>query len=102
MIIGLRSSSSMKLSAWRRSSSATIGGWVRMVETTLTRRPFFCTASTSRRKSPSPEKMHDVIHDVGQLHHVDGELDVHVAFDARRPWLSVNSLSGLVTTAKPL
>ena len=56
-IIGFSSSSSMKLSAWRRSSSETIGGWVRIVEHTDTRRPFRCTASTSLRKSPSPEKI---------------------------------------------
>ena len=41
--------------AWRRSSSATIGGWVEMVDTTVTRTPLRWIASTSERKSPSPE-----------------------------------------------
>jgi hypothetical protein len=45
----------MKLSAWRRRSSAIIGGWDRMVDTTDTRTPLRCSASTSGRKSPSPE-----------------------------------------------
>ena len=36
------SSSSMKLSAWRRSSSEIIGGWLRIVETTETRTPLRC------------------------------------------------------------
>ena len=43
------------MSACRRSSSATIGGCVEMVEITVTRTPRRCTASTSERKSPSPE-----------------------------------------------
>ena len=46
---------SRKTSAWRRSSSATIGGWVEIVDTTVTRTPRRCIASTSERKSPSPE-----------------------------------------------
>ena len=46
---------SVKMSACRRSSSATIGGCVEMVDTTVTRTPRRCTASTSERKSPSPE-----------------------------------------------
>lgn len=49
------STRSAKTSAWRRSSSATIAGWLAMVETTVTRTPRRCTASTSDRKSPSPE-----------------------------------------------
>src|SRR5215470_7300031 len=43
------------MSAWRRNAAATIGGCVEMVETTVTRTPRRCTASTSERKSPSPE-----------------------------------------------
>ena len=39
----------------RRSSSETIGGLVEIVETTETLTPLRCTASTSGRKSPSPE-----------------------------------------------
>ena len=45
----------MKTSAWRRNSSAIIGGWLEIVETTVTRTPRRCTASASERKSPSPE-----------------------------------------------
>jgi hypothetical protein len=36
-------------------TSAIIGGRLEMVETTVTRTPRRCTASTSERKSPSPE-----------------------------------------------
>ncbi len=50
-----RSSNSIKSSAWRRKSSAIIDGFERMLEATETRTPFFCNASTSGRKSPSPE-----------------------------------------------
>ena len=46
---------SRKMPACRRNSSATIGGWVEMVETTVTRTPLRWIASTSERKSPSPE-----------------------------------------------
>jgi hypothetical protein len=34
---------------------ATMGGWVEIVETTVTRTPRRCMASTNERKSPSPE-----------------------------------------------
>src|SRR5215467_6381517 len=54
-IFGCSSTMSRKMSAWRRNSAATIGGCVEMVETTVTRTPRRCTASTSERKSPSPE-----------------------------------------------
>ena len=37
------------------AQSATMGGCVDMVDTTMTRTPRRCTASTSERKSPSPE-----------------------------------------------
>src|SRR5258707_10962146 len=53
--LDLSSTRSMKTSACRRSSSAIIGGWLEMVEITVTRTPRRCTASTSERKSPSPE-----------------------------------------------
>ena len=49
------STRSVKTSAWRRSSSAIIGGWLDIVEITVTRTPRRCTASTRERKSPSPE-----------------------------------------------
>ena len=75
------STMSRKMSAWRRSSSATIGGWVEMVETTVTRTPVRCTASTSERKSPSPENSTMWSIDAGDLHRVDRKLDVHVALD---------------------
>lgn len=48
-------SSSMKVSACRRNSSATIGGFMRMLDTTVMRQPSRCTDSTSRLRSPSPE-----------------------------------------------
>ena len=54
-ITSRNSSSSMKLSACRRNSSAIIGGWLRIVDTTETRTPCRCRLSTSGRKSPSPE-----------------------------------------------
>jgi hypothetical protein len=54
-IFGCSSTMSRKMSAWRRNSAATIGGCVEMVETTVTHTPRRCTASTSERKSPSPE-----------------------------------------------
>src|SRR6266478_5056566 len=38
---------------WRNSSA--IGGWLEIVDTTVTRTPLRCTASTKERKSPSPE-----------------------------------------------
>src|SRR5260370_479375 len=54
-IFACNSAISRKMSACRRSSSATIGGWVDTVDATVTRTPLRCTASTSERKSPSPE-----------------------------------------------
>jgi len=53
VISGARSCNSMKRSACRRSLSATIGK-VRTVETTLTRLPSRCIASTRRRNPRSP------------------------------------------------
>ena len=52
-----------------------------MDETTETRTPLRCTASTRRRKSESPENRTAWSSLRGQLQHVDGELDIHVAFD---------------------
>jgi hypothetical protein len=46
-IFGCSSTMSRKTSACRRNSAATIGGCVEMVETTVTRTPRRCTASTS-------------------------------------------------------
>ena len=80
-ILDCSSTISRKTSAWRRNSSATIGGWVEMVETTVTRTPRRCTASTSERKSPSPENSTIWSIDAGDLHGIDRELDVHVALD---------------------
>jgi len=51
-----------------------------MVEITVTRTPRRCTASTSERKSPSPENKHDLVDMFGQLHRIDREFDIHVAF----------------------
>src|SRR5258708_39938097 len=53
--LDLSSTRSVKTSACRRSSSAIIGGWLEMAEITVIRTPRRCTASTSERKSPSPE-----------------------------------------------
>ena len=80
-IFGCSSTMSRKTSAWRRSSSATIGGCVEMVETTVTRTPRRCTASTSERKSPSPENSTMWSMCRRELHGIDRELDVHVALD---------------------
>ena len=76
-----RSARSMKASAWRRRSSAIIAGWVRMVEITVTRTPRRCTASTSRRRSPSPEKITTWSSERGEVEHIDRHLDVHAALD---------------------
>ena len=46
-----------KLLAWRRSSSAIIGGWVRMVETTLTRRPLRCSRFDEAAEIAAAEKI---------------------------------------------
>jgi hypothetical protein len=40
----------VKTSAWRRNSSAIIGGWLEIVETTVTLTPRRCTDSTKERK----------------------------------------------------
>jgi hypothetical protein len=50
-----RSSSSTKVSAWRRNSSAIIGGLLRKLEMTVTWTPRRCTATSSEQQSPSPE-----------------------------------------------
>src|SRR5262249_38400970 len=80
LILGCNSTMSTNWSAWRRSSSASTGDCVEMGETTLTPPPRRCTASTSERKSPSPEQ-HHVVDVAGEFHGVYGELDIHVAFD---------------------
>jgi hypothetical protein len=54
----------MNWSAWRRSSSAIIGGCIEVVEATLTRTPRRCTP-------PSPER-HQVAR---EFHSLNGELD---------------------------
>ena len=87
----------MKSSAWRRSSSATIGGEDLMVLTTETRRPRRCTASTSRRKSPSPENRItwsrcSAISSTSMASSMS-----MLPLILRRPMASVNSLVGLVT-----
>jgi hypothetical protein len=64
-----------------------------MVETTVTRRPLRCTASTRARKSPSPENSTRWSTVCGHLQHVDGDLDVHVAAPALAA-LAVGELAG--------
>ena len=79
-IFGCSSTMSRKMSAWRRNSSATIGGWVEIVETTVTRTP--CAArprpasGNRRRRRTAP-----CGRCAGDLHGVDRKLDVHVALD---------------------
>jgi SAM-dependent methyltransferase len=74
------SSSSMKLSAWRRRSSAIIGGLDRIVETTETRTP--CAAGLDQRLEVAvAREQHDVIDRRRQFHGIDRQLDVHVALD---------------------
>jgi hypothetical protein len=75
----------MKLSAWRRNSSAIIGGWLRIVETTDTRTPCRWRLSTSGLKSPSPENSTTCVKPRRQLHGIDGQFDVHVALDLPAP-----------------
>ena len=85
----------MKASVWRRSSSATIEGEVRSVETTLTRTPSRWTASISRRKIAVAREQDDVVDLPGHLHHVDGDLDIHVALDLPPPHRVGELLGGL-------
>ena len=73
-----------------------------MVETTETRTPWRCSDSTSERKSPSPEK--------STIWSTWGAISMALTASSmsmfplslRRPVLSVNSLAGFVTMAKPL
>ena len=86
------------MSACRRSSSATIGGWVEMVETTVTRTPRRCTASTSERKSPSPEN--STIWSTWPAISIASTASSMsmLPLTLRRPVWSTNSLVALVTT----
>ncbi|MGY4339214.1 hypothetical protein ACVWW3_004120 [Bradyrhizobium sp. LM2.9] len=52
-----------------------------MVDTMVTRTPRRCTASTSDRKSPSPENRTISSRFAGELQGLDREFDVHVALD---------------------
>jgi hypothetical protein len=88
----------MNSSHWRRSSSATIGGWVEIVETTETRTPRRCIASTSERKSPSPEKS-----TIWSMKGASSSASMASSMSMlpltlRRPVESTNSFVGLVTT----
>ena len=76
-----RSARSMNWSACRRSSSATIGGWVCSVDTTLTRRPRICMAATRARKSPSPVNSTTWSRCSTRRMASTRQLDVHVALD---------------------
>lgn len=58
-----------------------MGGEVRIVLTTLTRTPLRWHASTKRREIAVARKDHDVVNMFAHFHHVDGEFDVHIAFD---------------------
>ena len=71
----------MNTSAWRRSSSATIGGWLEIVDTTVTRTPRRCTASTSEAEIAVAGEQYDLVDMLGKLHRIDRELDIHVALD---------------------
>ena len=71
----------MNSSAWRRNSSATIGGCVEIVETTATRTPLRWIELDERAEVAVPREKHHEVEVVGHLHRVDRELDVHVAFD---------------------
>jgi len=92
----------MKLSHWRRNSSAIIGGWLRIVETIETRTPLRCNASTNGRKSPSPEKMTTwSTWGANSMASTVSSMSMF-PFTFRRPMLSVYSLAGFVTIEKPL
>lgn len=100
-MMSARSARSTKLSAWRRRSSEAIGGCDLTVETTVTR------DATLHGFDQDPEvavagEQHQMVGVGGHLHHVDGDLDVHVAAPALAPWASVYSRAGLVTSRKPL
>ena len=84
----------MKTSACRRSSSATMGGWLASVETTVTRTPRRCTASTSERKSPSAREQHDLIDVLGEFHGIHGEFHIHAAPHLAAAGRGVNELLG--------
>ena len=68
-----------------------------MVDTTVTRRPLRCTASTSRRKSPSPENS-TTWSTCGAISIMSIASSMSMLpFTLRRPIWSVNSFKGLVT-----
>ena len=71
----------MNSSAWRRSSSATIGGWVEIVDTTATRTPLRWIDFDQRTEIAVAGEQHHVIDMRSHFHGVDRELDIHVAFD---------------------
>ena len=71
----------MKMSAWRRSSSAIIGGCVEMVETTRHAHAAALHRLDQRAEIAVAGEQHHVIDVRRDLHGIDGELDVHVALD---------------------
>ena len=72
---------SRNTSACRRNSSATMGGWVEMVETTVTRTPRRCMASTKAAEVSVAREQDHMVDGAGDLHGVHRKLDVHVALD---------------------
>ncbi len=93
-----RSARSTKLSACRRRSSDTIGGWLFTVETTVTRLPCALHGLHQLPEIAVAREQHHVVGMLGHLQHVDGDLDVHVAAEALAPVPSTYSRAALVTS----
>ena len=71
----------MNSSAWRRNSSAIIGGWVVIVEITETRTPLPLHGLDQRSEVAVAGEQNHVVDMPGHLHRVDRELNVHIALD---------------------
>ena len=87
--------SSMKISAWRRRSSAIIGGWQTMVDLDRDANAAALQRSTSGRKSPSPENRNDRHVRRSPWHRPQARCPCCPTL--RRPDESVNSLLAFVT-----
>ena len=71
----------MNSSACRRSSSATIGGWVEIVDTTEHAHAAALHRLDERAEVAVAREQHHVVDEGRELERVDRELDVHVALD---------------------
>jgi hypothetical protein len=81
LILGCSSTMSTNWSAWRRSSSAIIGGCVEVVKDYADAHPTALHRLDQRAEIAVAGEQHHVVDVAGEFHGVDGELDIHVAFD---------------------